>query len=281
MLTCRWHSTRLLVVLGIALSTFWSGTSVAAESPVAKAKPQIVVLFPGRSLVERRLPVFMQIQPGKFLAARVVQQACTTPQLKSDSLLMFLPDSHTCVQLEIQDRISLRRQLHQLTGRWPMSDPLVHLDTQPFLVFAPAHDTSDLARLGLLASCTCPDNTAPTGSVMCTAQTRTADTPIGTVTFVANDADGDSLSEAFSYQRDAGPVQPGLPSSLTSSCVAVPAGTLQCTINGSAPGPAGIVQLNVDISDGMATLPLNSLIEVLAAFPDRIFADGYEYPGCP
>ena len=281
MLMCGWHSTRLLLLLGIALSILAPGSSVADESLIAGAKPQAVVLLSGRSLLEHRLPAFMQIQPGQFLSARAVQQACTTPQLKSDSLLVFLPESQYCEQLQIQDRISLRQQLHQLTGHWPMGDPLLHLDTQPFLVIAPAHDTSDLARLGLLASCTCPSNSPPTGSVMCTAQTRTADTAIGTVTFVANDADGDSLSSAFSYQRDADPVQSGLPASLTSSCVAVPTGTLQCTVNGTAPGPAGIVQLNLAVSDGMATLPLQSLIEVLVAVPDRIFASTFEYLGCP
>lgn len=249
--------------------------ALATQTELAGAKPQSVVLLPGRSLIDRRLPSFLQIEPGRFLAAMAVQQACTNPQLKADSLLAFLPDMGFCVQIDSQDRMLLRQRVRELTGRWPMSDLQTRLSTQAFVAIAPAHHSENQ----VMASCTCPFNHAPTGSVQCVAQTRNADTVISTVTFLANDIDGDALSETFSYQRDANPVQAGLPSSLSSSCTNTP-GTLQCTVNGNAPGPAGIVQLNLSVSDGNASLPLNSLLEVLAP-ADRIFADGFELPGCP
>lgn len=269
------HWMHLVLPLGIAGCLMASVAAASVQPTSTLSKHQTVVLVSGRSLVGRRLPAFLQIEPGRYLSARAVQQACATPQLKSDSLLAFLPDLQLCIQMDNQDRLLLRQRMHELSGRWPTRNLLADLDTQAFVAIAPPRAPNALS----LATCTCPVNHAPTGNVQCTAQTRTADAPIGTVTFNASDVDGDALSGTFSYQRDADPVQAGLPSSLTSACTSSP-GTLQCTVNGTAPAPAGIVQLNLNVSDGNASLPLNSLLEVLAVVPDRIFADGFEYLGC-
>lgn len=270
------HSTRLFMLFGIVLSILAARPALAAQSPITDAKPQTVVILSGRSMVDHLLPPFIQIEPGRFLSTMAVQQACSTPRLKADSLLLFLPDSARCKQLDAQDRIPLRQRLHDLTGRRPVDDPLERLRKQPFLAIVPVPDSSDQARGG----CTCAGNSAPTGSVTCTAQTRTADTPIGSVTFIANDADDDTLSATFSHQRDANPVQPDLPSTLTGSCSSDHPGTLQCTIDGTAPAPVGIVQINLLVSDGLATLGLDSLLEILAPVEGRIFADGFEFMGC-
>lgn len=273
---CKGHLMRLMFSLGMVGCLLASAAWAEVPSAGANAKPQTVVLLSGHSILEHRLPAFAQIEPGRYVAARVLEQACATPQLKADALLAYFADLRLCIQTDDQDRLLLRQRVHELTGRWPSHDVLASLKEKPFTVFAPSPVTTGLAR----ASCTCPQNHAPTGAVQCTAQTRTADAQIGAVTFAANDVDGDALSGAFSYQRDANPVQSGLPGSLTSSCTNA-AGSLQCTVNGSAPGPAGIVQLSLSVSDGSASLPLNSLLEVLAPVPDRIFASGFEYLGCP
>lgn len=262
--------------LGIAACSLTASVAAAAMPGIVGTSPQAVVLVPGRSIVAQRLPAFLQIEPGRFVAGRAVTNACVTPQVTNDSLLAYFPELQLCVPLNREDRLLLQQRVHELTGRWPVRDLAAELDAQPFVAIVPPPIASARSR----ASCTCPQNHAPTGSVQCNAQTRTADTPIGTVTFSANDVDGDALSGAFSYQRDADPVQAGLPGSLASSCTNG-SGSLQCTVNGTAPGPAGIVQLSLSVSDGSASLPLQSLLEVLAPVPDRIFSSGFEYLGCP
>lgn len=269
MRACGYFVMRLAGLLGIALAMLLPRPGAAAASPEKHAAPQVVLLLPGRSLLERRLPVFIEVQPGQYLSASTLQRACATPMLRADSLLLFFPVSQQCEHIAVHDQVWLRQRLQQLTGRWPTDDPLVRLSEQPFLAIAPAPPKAPNA------GCTCP-NTPPDGVVMCGAQTQTAGTPISTVEYLASDADGDALTGTFSYQQDAGPLQSGLPSPLTSMCTPAP-GALQCTIDGNAPAQPGILQLMLTVSDGIAVpdLQLTSLLQVLAA-SDRIFANGFE-----
>jgi hypothetical protein len=275
MRTSAAFTTCLAAILGfvlIALAPHWAHS---AAKPAMAADAQAVVLLTGRSILERRLPAYVQIQPGRYLEARLIQRACTTPALDAGNLLLFLPDSQHCEPIRIQDQITLRQRLHGLTGRWLVDDIKLQLRKLPFLAVQPVHNSSDQVR----GSCTCPNNNPPTGSVSCLAQVRTAGTAIGSVDFLANDVDGNTLSGQFSYQHDVDPVQSGLPAPLTSSCTPG-VGSLQCTVQGLAPPSAGILQLILTVSDGTATLPLSTLLEVLAPVPDRIFADGFDSPGC-
>lgn len=269
-------ATRLAAILGLALIPLSPQWARSASYPgTADADPQAVVLLSGRSIIERRLPAFIEIQHGRYLEARVIQRACTTPALDAKSLLLFLPDSQHCESIKIQDQILLHQRLQALTGRWLFDDIKARLPVMPYLVVEAVNDSRDQLR----GNCTCPNNTPPTGSVSCAAQVRTAGTAIGSVDFLASDVDGDGLSGQFSYQRDVDPVQSGLPAPLSSSCTPG-AGSLQCTVQGLAPPSAGILQLILTVSDGTATLPLSTLLEVKAPVPDRIFADGFDSPGC-
>ena len=260
---------RIAGMLGIAVAMLAPRPGVAADRPEKHEAPQVVVVLAGRSLLERRLPTFIEVQPGQYLAASALQRACTTPMLRPESLLLFLPAAQSCEQITRQDQVSLPRRLHQLTGRWPTDDALIRLREQPFLAIAPAPAQTG----GPKSACICP-NTPPDGVSMCDAQTRTAGTTIATVEYLASDADGDALSGVYSYQHDADPVQTGLPPPLTSSCTPAP-GTLQCKIDGNAPSQPGILQLRLTVSDGIADLQLTSRLQVLAA-SDRVFAGGFE-----
>jgi hypothetical protein len=272
MRACGHFAMRLAGLLGIALAVVSAYAGAVATGTEKSEAPQVVMLLPGRSLLEHRLPAFMEVQPGRYLAASALQHACTMPSLRADSLLLFLPDLQLCVQVTVPEQVALRQRLQQLTGRWPIEDPLVRLRGLPFLAIAPAPPKTD----GPKAPCTC--NTPPDGVAMCGAQTHTTGTPISTVEYLASDTDNDALTGTFSYQHDADPVQSGLPSPLTSMCTPSP-GALQCTINGNAPAQPGILQLMLTVSDGISVpdLQLTSLLQVLAA-SDRIFANGLEDP---
>lgn len=269
-----WPSIRWIPWLGIGACILAVPCVPLAATPAAAA-PQTAVLVSGKGLMQHKLPAFLRIGPGRYLAARVVQRACAGAQRQPGSLLLYLPDSQRCEVLSRQDTVALRQRLQQLTGQWPATDLRRAVREQAFVAVNPAPAGHALAR----ALCTCPGNAAPTGSVDCAAQTRTAGETIGAVTFAATDADGDALSSTFSYQRDANPVVPGLPSSLASSCSSG-TGSLQCMIQGNAPAPAGVVQLNFAVNDGSATLHLDSLLEILAPVESRIFADAFEFMGC-
>lgn len=275
MSNCGCFVARLAALLGIAFATITPPSADAASSPGANAGPQVVVLISGRNVLGRQLPAFMQIQPGRFLAAREVERACRMPRLKADSLLLYLPDSQRCEQISVQGQITLRRRLQKLTGRWPLPDVKASMRNQPFLALAPARHALDQAT----ANCGCLNNVPPIAVTTCAAQARTVSTPIGQVQFLANDVDSTSLSSEFTYRLDSGPVQAGLPSPLDASC-ASGSGTLQCTVSGQAPASAGILQLNLTVSDGTSTVPVWSLLNVLAV-GDQVFADGFDLPGCP
>ncbi len=273
MRACGCSAMRLAGLFGIALAMLLPRPVAAATLPKKSETKQIVLLLPGRSLLEQRLPRFIQARPGQYVAASTLQRACATLMPSADSLLLFLPDSQHCEKVTVREQIVLRQRLRQLTGRWPTEDPLVRLGKKPFLVMAPApRQTAPLKT-----ACTCA-NTPPDGVTMCTAQTRTAGKPIATVEYLATDADGDPLAGTFSYQYDSDPVQAGLPSPLTSSCTPA-AGSLQCKIDGNAPAQSGSLQLMLKVSDGIATpdLHLMSLLQVLAT-SDRIFVGSFEDP---
>jgi hypothetical protein len=271
MRACGHFAMRLAGLLGICplmLSLHASAASTGAEKSEA---PQVVMLVQGRSLIEHRLPNFIEVQPGRYLAASTLQRACTMPSLRADSLLLFLPDLQLCEQVSVPERVALRQRLQKLTGRWPTQDPLLRLREQPVVAIAPR----PALKVNSNTACTC---TPPNGVVMCSAQARTASTPIAPVEYLAADADGEALTGAFSYQFNADPVVDGLPSPLTSACTPAP-GALQCTISGSAPAQPGKLQLMLTVSDGITApdLQLTSLLQVLAV-SDRVFTNGFENP---
>jgi hypothetical protein len=263
---------RVAGLFGIALAMLPPHAGATATAAENSDVPQAVILLPGRTLLGRRLPAFIEVQPGRYFATSTLQRICTTAALHADSVLLFLPDLQLCEQIPAHEQILLRQRLQQLTGRWPTEDPLVRLREQPFVALAPK------AKLtaGPKIPCTCPQ--PPNGVVMCEAQVRTAGAPIATVEYLASDPDGDALTGTFTYQHDADGVQGGLPFSLNGSCTPSP-GALQCTINGTAPTQPGSLQLMLTVSDGITPpdLQLMSLLQVLAT-DDRFFASGFEDP---
>jgi len=269
MRACGRRAVQRALLCGIALvaPTLCSG----ADATIAQnhSAPQAILLLPARSLLEQRLPAFIQVQPGEFLATAKLQHACMGPKLRVENLLLFHPASQHCEQLTVADQVWLRQRLQKLTGRWLTQDPRERLREQPFLMVAAALPKAVVPN----GQCTCP-NTAPNGVAMCDTQVQTAGTPISTVEYLSSDADGDALTATFSFQHDADPVQPGLPPPLISSCTPAP-GALQCTIDGNAPAQPGILQLMLSVDDGIAHLQLTSLLQVLA-ISDRVFANGYE-----
>ena len=247
----------------------------ASANPIADPTEQTVVVILARNLLEHRLPDVMQIEHGRFLMARDVQRACATSSFTAESTLLFFPDSKTCERVTDQKLISLPDRLQKITGRWLAIDPLTRAQNELFVAITPpSHSPTQM-----LAMCGCSVDVPPEGASSCSTQTRTAGTSIGAVEFMATDADTPTLTGQFSYQRDADPAEMGLPPEITSSCTSG-TGTLQCTLTGSAPAPAGFLQFTFDVSDGTYTLPLETSLQVLAA-GDRIFADNFEVVGCP
>jgi hypothetical protein len=255
------------------LSALLHPAVVAARS--MDGEPQTVVMMLSRNVLEHRLPDVMSIGHGRFLSASDVERACSTSRLTTDGTLLFFPDSKTCERVSDQNLVSLRYRLQKLTGHWQSADPLVRVQNEPFVAITPElHSPNQV-----LAMCGCSVDQPPDGSSTCATQTRTAGTAIGAVEFAATDADSPTLTGTFSFQRDSEPAEMGLPPDVTSSCVSG-SGTLQCTLTGTAPAPAGVLQFTFDVSDGTFTLPLETTLQVLAV-GDRVFGDNFEVVGCP
>lgn len=122
----------------------------------------------------------------------------------------------------------------------------------------------------------CTMNAVPQGETTCQTQTRPAGGLVAAIDFLASDADGDELTGVFTHQRDAGPVQEGLPSPLAVSCESDP-GVLQCTVTGNAPAQAGEYRLELSVSDGAAAIELLSVLNVSG---EVIFRDDFALPVC-
>lgn len=268
-------ATLRTVMFGFGLLSVFLRPADAVAGAVADSNQQTVVIVLGRSLLEHRLPDVLQIEHGRFVSALDVQRACATPNLTADSTLLFFPNSKTCERVTDQTLVSLRLRLQKLTGRWLAVDPLDRAQTEAFVSIEPMrHSPNQLAGM-----CGCSADKPPDGISTCSDQTRTAGDSIGPVEFLATDSDSPTLTGAFSFQRDSDPAEVGLPPEIMSSCTSG-TGTLQCTLTGTAPAPAGILQLTFDVSDGTFTLPLETRLEVLAV-GDRVFADNFEMDGCP
>jgi hypothetical protein len=268
-------ATRYAAAIGCGLLYVLLHPQHAAAGTIDGDERQTVVVVLGRNVLEHRLPDVMSIGHGRFLSAHDVERACATPGLTADRTLLFFPDSKTCERVSDQNLISLPFRLQKLTGRWQSDDPLARVQSEPFVTIAPVPHSPDQ----VLAMCGCSVDQPPDGVSTCSGQTRTAGSPIGSVEFLATDVDSPTLTGAFSYQRDSDPAEEGLPPEITSSCSSG-SGTLQCTLTGTAPAPAGLLQFTFDVSDGTFSLPLETRLEVLAV-GDRVFADNFEVAGCP
>ncbi len=237
---------------------------------------QTVIVVSARSVIDHSLPAAMQIESGRFLAAREVERACASASPTASSALLYFPASKRCEPVSDQDLISLRYRLQKITGRRQPVDPLLQAREEHFVAITPPRP---VPGGHVLAMCGCSVDQPPTGVSMCAAQTRTEGAPIGSVEFLATDPDSPTLTGQFSYQRDSDLAEPGLPPELTSSCTSG-SGTLQCTLTGTAPAPAGILQFSFDVSDGTFSIPLETRLEVLAV-GERIFSNNFEVAGCP
>jgi len=264
-----------IVFVAVVMAFLAASRAEAAPSELSAAMPEAVVMLLGGQLSDRRLPAFLEVQPGRLVASSTILRACRTPSVRADSVLMFFLNTQRCEQVTVAAKITLPQRLQTITGRFAPPDLLQRLQLQPFVTLAAAPKSPPLRG----AECTCPENTPPEGTLGCAGQTRTAGAPIASIDYFAIDADDDPLSGVFTHRRGSNPIQNGLPSPLLSSCTADP-GILQCTITGSAPAQAGEFQLMLAVSDGAAILDLASVLDVTAANDDLIFLDQFETPFC-
>ena len=117
MATCGHPTASLALLLGVAVAA-----TAAHAAPGTPRHSQAVLLVSGQSILQRKLPAFLSLQGGRFIAASAVQSACQRPGLKDASLLLYLPDSGTCESIVAQNKLLLRQHLYALSGRRPGRD---------------------------------------------------------------------------------------------------------------------------------------------------------------
>ena len=92
---------------------------------------------------------------------------------------------------------------------------------------------------------------------------------IQTIRFQATDPDGDSLQQGFSFRRDGGAAEPGLPGGLSASCTAG-AGSLSCDIDGLAPAELGAYVIDFSASDGELQASTGAGVNVAVSGPPPV-----------
>lgn len=112
-----------------------------------------------------------------------------------------------------------------------------------------------------------PPNRPPVATVEQGASQQAAPgVAIQTIRFLATDPDMDSLQQGFSFRRDGGAPEPGLPGGLSASCTA-DAGSLSCDIDGLAPLELGAYVIDFSASDGELQASVSAIVNVETSGP--------------
>jgi hypothetical protein len=107
-----------------------------------------------------------------------------------------------------------------------------------------------------------PVNVAPSVNLVSgDSQQVNINTSIGNIVFSATDVDSVNLTDSFSYEFNGGLPTAGLPSGLIKNCT-TGSGTLDCTVNGTAPGATGTYNIILSVSDEANTTVVSADLTV-------------------
>lgn len=245
------------------------GLGLFLSAPAA-AKLSPLVVLEADLLTQRPLAPALRIDHATWLHLPRVIRACAGQLRPGADLVVFFPQSDRCEVIRNSGKVRMQAELTAIHPALAGAQVRRRLDQDAIAVVRP------VARprfKGLL--CTCPTtNQVPEGAVQCASQNTEQNRPVAPIEFMASDADGDTLTPAFSHTLDGGGSVAELPSPLVSDC-ASQLGTLSCTVTGRSPTAGGNYVLTLAVSDGSAVLELDAELAVTAD-PDRPFDDSFE-----
>ena len=236
--------------------------SALAEVVFSRYLDQSVLVFKAEDIQNRRIPARVHVHGAPLVFGSQVSLACLGVNLRRDELIVFLPESQSCISLGELDPGSMggiERDRSALNKA---------LEDSAVVVMKPQAQAQGGAGL-----CGCPGNRPPVVSVRSgSPQAVVAGAAITSIDFTASDVDSEILTEFFSFTLNGSSKKLGLPAGLIDGCVSG-SGTLSCTVSGTAPIPAGSYLIQLEVSDGFS---LGSATATLTVIAEQIFADGFE-----
>ncbi len=141
--------------------------------------------------------------------------------------------------------------------------------------FAADEETEVSAGAGLTVRAAPPVNDPPVVNVASgDGQERAPGEAIAAIVFTAADTDSTDLAQRFTYRVDGGPDNAGLPAGLAAGCTPG-AGTLNCSVTGTAPANEGLYRISFFASDEDSEVSTEAGLTVRLR-PPSVFKDGFE-----
>lgn len=250
----------VLLLLGIA-----PVSASDVEAVFSRYLDQPVLVLRAEDVQNRIIPERIHVHGSPLVFGSQVNLACLATNLRRDRLIVYLPESRSCIPYSELDPGRLN------TIERDRSSIERALDGNAFVVLKPQPRTEGVAGL-----CDCPGNTPPVVIVDSgSPQEAMAGAAVTSIEFSASDADSEVLMESFSFTLNGGNSQSGLPGGLVENCVAG-TGTLACTVRGTAPMVPGTYLIDLEVSDGFDSGSATATLTVTPAPTEQIFADGFE-----
>lgn len=268
--------TGIKLQAAIAVLLLLGAATASAFTDVVTSRfiEQSALVFKAEDVRSRRIPARIHVHGAPLVFGSQVNLACLGVHVRRDELVVFLPESQSCIPF------------NELSAKAPNSEPdpgsfrgiereraglEQRLEKSAFVVMKPQAKTEGLAGL-----CSCPGNIAPVVTVNSgSPQEVAAGALITSIQFSASDEDSQVLMEFFSFTLNGGSKQLGLPDGLLDNCIA-DTGTMRCTVSGTAPVTAGAYLIKLEVSDGFSLGSATATLTVISPPPAQIFADGFE-----
>jgi len=236
--------------------------SAFAEVVLSRNLDTPILVFKAEDIQNHRIPARVHMHGAPLVFGSQISLACLGVNLRRDELIVYLPESQSCIPFAELDPGSIRSIERDRPAL------LKALDESAVVVMKPQAQPEGGAGL-----CGCPGNRPPVVSVKSgSSQEAISGAAITSIEFTASDVDSEVLTEFFSFTLNGSSKQLGLPAGLLDNCVAG-TGTLSCTISGTAPIPTGSYLIQLEVSDGFS---LGSATATLSVIAEQIFADGFE-----
>ena len=226
------------------------------------------VVFNSTSLVNDQLPGIIQSAHFPAVFRNEINLHCISLRGHKDTALVYLPQSQTCLTLDDLRRTQGREKTAGMNRRPGFETEYLlvknRLQSDSLGTIQPA------PPVGTVCSC---DSNAPPEVGVDTGENQAAGPgdPV-LIEYSATDVDSEVLTDIFTYQFNGGPVQQDLPTGLARNCT-VGAGTLSCTVTGSAPLVSGFYAIRLVVTDNLSSGFATAFLTVL---PEVIFLDGFE-----
>ena len=239
--------------------------SAFAEVVLSRYLDQSALVFKAEDVQNNRIPARIHAHGAPLVFGSQVSLACLGVHFRRDALIVYLPESRSCIlfgELDPGSIGGIERERGVLVQA---------LEESAVVVMKPQATVEGGAGL-----CDCPGNRPPLVTVDSgSPQEAMAGAAITSIGFTASDVDSEVLTEFFSFTLNGSSKQIGLPSGLVENCVSG-TGTLSCTVSGSAPLIVGTYLILLEVSDGFSLGSATATLTTIAPPSEQIFIDGFE-----